>query len=192
MARPDRRPVPDALDIVPHPVAVDPPCAGGLGDADHPAVDMLGHAGDHVPGRFPQALRPVLPDQIVIAADAAGGDDHGLRAKAEVAGDFSRAASSALDVIALEARPADAVAAAPKSSHAVAARAPPPVPQCELVVVLDAEPAVFGVTDQKQPAERPEGLAAELLFARLTAHVDPLPAAADSLPGDEARQPAAD
>ena len=98
VARPDRRPVPDALDIVPHPVAVDQPRAGGLGDADHPAVDMFGHAGDHVFRRVAKALRPVLPDQIVIAADAAGGDDHGLRVQREVAGDLARTAFAALDI----------------------------------------------------------------------------------------------
>jgi hypothetical protein len=41
-----------------------------IGDADHPAVDMLGHAGDHVFWCFPKTLWPVLPDQIVITADA--------------------------------------------------------------------------------------------------------------------------
>jgi hypothetical protein len=93
---------------VPHPVAVDQPRAGGLGDADHPAIDMFGHAGDHVFGRFPEAFRPVLPDQVVVAADAAGGDDHGLRAQREVADDFARAALAALDIIRLEDRAVDA------------------------------------------------------------------------------------
>lgn len=88
MARPDRIPVPDALDIVPHPVAVDQPRAGGFRDADHPSVDVLGHAGDHVDRRFAEALRPVLPHQVMIAADAAGGDDDGRRMQGEVAGDF--------------------------------------------------------------------------------------------------------
>ena len=109
MARPDRRPVLDALDIVPHPVAVDQPRAGGLGDPDHPAVDMFGHAGDHVFWRLAETFRPVLPHQIVIAADAAGGDDHGLRAQAEIAGDFSRRTLAALDAVRLEDRAADAV-----------------------------------------------------------------------------------
>ena len=97
MARPDRRPVLDALDVVPHPVAVDQPRAGGLGDADHPAIDMFGHAGDHVLRRLAEPLRPVLPHQIVIAADAAGGDDHRLGAQREVADDLARAALAALD-----------------------------------------------------------------------------------------------
>ena len=109
VARPDRLPVPDALDIVPHPVAVDQPRAGGFGDADHAAVDMFGHAGDHVLRRFAKPLRPVLPDQVVIAADAAGSDDHGLRVKREVADDFARTALAALDGVRLEDRAADAV-----------------------------------------------------------------------------------
>ena len=83
----------DALDVVPHPVAVDQPRAGGLGDADHAAVDMFGHAGDHAFRRLAQPLRPVLPDQVVIAADAAGGDDHRLRAQREIADHLARASS---------------------------------------------------------------------------------------------------
>ena len=108
MARPDRVPVSDALDVVPHPVAVDQPRAGCLGDADHAAVDMFGHAGDHELRRLAQALRPVLPDQIMIAADAAGGDDHGLRAQREIADHLARRTLAALDVIRLEDRTADA------------------------------------------------------------------------------------
>src|SRR5258708_36101170 len=109
MARPDRRPVLDAFDVVPHPVAVDQPRAGGLRDADHPAIDMFGHAGDHVSWRVAEALRPVLPDQIVIAADASGSDDHGLRTQREIAGHLARAALAALDRVGLEDRPRDAI-----------------------------------------------------------------------------------
>jgi len=42
--------------------------------------------------RFSEALRPVPPHQIVIAADAAGGDDHGLGTQREVTDDLARAA----------------------------------------------------------------------------------------------------
>src|SRR6202158_850204 len=270
---------------MPHSVAVDQPRAGSLGDADHPAVDMFGHAGDHVFGRFPQALRPVLSDQIVIAAEAAGGDDHGLRAQREVAGDFARTALAALDIVRLEDGAADAidctvgdrecvdavaepecqaaarlrfarpplerlddagpgapsdvkprhriavahgiVAAAlgpaddgedsmahraepsaflagcerhigfrpapwPKILVAIKPRRPQPVLQRQIVAVLDAEPALFGAIDQKQAAERPEGLAAEVLFALLVDHDDALAGVGDFSCGDEARQPAAD
>src|SRR3984893_18477055 len=94
---------------MPHPVAVDQPRARGLGDPDHPAVDMFGHAGDHVLRSLPEPLRPVLPDQVVIAADAAGGDDHRLGAQGEVADDLARAALAALDIVSFEDRAADAV-----------------------------------------------------------------------------------
>ena len=83
---PDRVPVADALDVVPHPVGVDHPRAGGLGDAEHPAVHVRGHPGDHGPRRRAQPGGPGLADQVVVAADAAAGDDHGLRAQLEVAG----------------------------------------------------------------------------------------------------------
>ena len=46
---------------------------------------MFRHAGDHIRQAPFQPLRPVLSDQVVIAADAAGGDDHGLRAQREIA-----------------------------------------------------------------------------------------------------------
>ena len=46
MVGPDRVPVVDALDVVPHPVAVDDVAAGLLGDLEHPPVDVRGHAGD--------------------------------------------------------------------------------------------------------------------------------------------------
>ena len=45
--RPHRRVVGDALDVVPHPVAVDEVGAGLLGDAEHAPVDVRGHAGEH-------------------------------------------------------------------------------------------------------------------------------------------------
>src|SRR6201999_3363813 len=50
---------------------------------------------------------------------------------------------------------------------AVEARRADPVLQCEVVTVLDAEPTLFRCIDQKQTAERPEGLAAQALFALL-------------------------
>src|SRR6185437_5920497 len=108
VARPDWIPVPDALDIMPHPVAVDQPRACRFGDADHAAVDVFGHAGDHALWRLAQSFGPVLPDQIVIAADAAGGDDHRLRAQRKIADDFPRTALAALDRVRLEDRSADA------------------------------------------------------------------------------------
>ena len=50
--------------------------AGVLGDLEHPAVDVGGHAGDHrASAASPSRCRPVRADQVVVAADAAGGDD---------------------------------------------------------------------------------------------------------------------
>jgi hypothetical protein len=70
---------------VPHAVAIDQPRTGGFRDADHAAVDMFGHAGDHEFWRCAETARPVLPHQVMVAADAAGGDDHGSCLQAEVA-----------------------------------------------------------------------------------------------------------
>src|SRR6185369_8964048 len=71
--------------------------------------DMLGHAGNHVFRRISQALRPVLPDHIVIATNAAGGDDHGLGTQLEAARDLARTALSPLNVVRLEDRARDAI-----------------------------------------------------------------------------------
>src|SRR5262249_41449983 len=109
VARPDRIPVLDALDIMPHAVAVDQPRAGRFGDADHAAIDMFGHAGDHEFRRLAEALRPVLPHQIMIAADAAGGDHHRLRVQAEFADHVARRALAALHIGGFEDDAADAI-----------------------------------------------------------------------------------
>ena len=82
---PDRVPVAQPLDVVPHPVRVDHPGAGRLGDAEHPAVDVGRYAGDHRARRRAEPGRPGLADQVVVAADAAAGDDHRLGAQLEVA-----------------------------------------------------------------------------------------------------------
>ena len=110
---------------MPHPVAVDQPRARGLGDTDHPAVNMFGHAGDHVFRWIAETLRPVLADQIVIAADAAGGDDHGLSMQREVADDLARGAFSALDIVGLENRAADAIDGAVGDAQRIDAVAEP-------------------------------------------------------------------
>ena len=49
-----------------------------------------------------------------------------------------------------------------------------------------------GLIDQKQSAERPEGLAAEALFAFLVDHDDALAGVGDFGRGDEAREAPAD
>jgi hypothetical protein len=95
---PDRIPVLDPFDIVPHPVAVDDSSAGGLADRQHTAVDIVRHAGDHPLRRRPKALRPISPHQVVIAADAARGDDDGLGFEFERPDDVARAFPATLDV----------------------------------------------------------------------------------------------
>ena len=50
---------------------------------------------------------------------------------------------------------------------AIEARRTDPVLQCQIITVLDAEPALLWRIDQKQSTERPECLAAEVLLAFL-------------------------
>ena len=86
---PDRRPVVDALDVVPHPVAVDDAAAGRLGDADHPAVDVCRDAAGEVVGRGTEPLRPGGPHQVVVAADPTGRHDDRRGGQGEVADDVA-------------------------------------------------------------------------------------------------------
>jgi hypothetical protein len=99
VARPDRVPVVQPLGVVPHAVAVDQARAGGGGDVEHPAVDVGGHAGDHVPRRSAQPLRPVAADQVVVAADAAGRDDHRLRGQLESRADLPAGGDTARGMV---------------------------------------------------------------------------------------------
>ena len=80
----------------------------------------------------------------------------------------------------------------PEVFIAVEARRAHPVLQRQLVTVLDAEPALLGRIDQKQPAERPERLAAKALFAFLIDHDDALAGVRDLGRGDEAGEARAD
>ena len=84
--------------IVPHAVGVDDRAAGCLRDRDHAAVDMVRHAGDHGLRRRAEPLRrPVPADQLVIAADAAGGDDDRAGLELEIADDVAARLLAALD-----------------------------------------------------------------------------------------------
>ena len=84
MARPDRVPIPHPLDIMPHPVAVNQPPAGLLGNRQHPPVDVSGYPGHHPRGRLPQPLRPVPAHQLMVAADPSAGDNHRLGPQGEL------------------------------------------------------------------------------------------------------------
>ena len=83
---------------MPHAVAIDDGAAGGLGDRQHAAVDMIGNAGDHPRRRAAKALRPILAHQLMIGADAAGRNDDGLRLERERADDLARTFAPALNV----------------------------------------------------------------------------------------------
>ena len=99
MARPDRVPVRHPFDVMPHPVAVDDRPTSGLGDADHPAVDMCRHAGDEgLPGRLRVALASWRA-RVVVPADATGGNDDGLRTEFELADDVAVGGDSAGRVV---------------------------------------------------------------------------------------------
>src|SRR4029078_4341595 len=130
------------------PCAVDQRLAGGFRDTDHPAVDVLGYAGDHEFRRFAKALRPVLPNQIVISADAAGGDDHRLRAKREFADDPARAALAAFDGCWFENRAADALDRAIGDCERIAAR---PKPESQPAAVLPLARAPLERLDDAGP-----------------------------------------
>ena len=60
-----------------------------------------------------------------------------------------------------------------------------PVLRRELEAVLDAHPALLRAVDEEEPAEAPEGLAAEGLLALLVDEHDPLPAVGELSGGDE-------
>jgi len=74
---------------MPHPVGIDHPGAGLLGNGDHPAVDVRGHTAEQLLGDTAHPLGPVLSDQIVIAANATAGDDYRRGTKLKFSHGFS-------------------------------------------------------------------------------------------------------
>ena len=79
-------------------------------------------------------------------------------------------------------------AARPVILVAVEARRTEPVLPGEVERILDAQPALLGAVDEKQAAERPEGLAAEALLGLLVEHDDAPAGVGDFAGGGEARQ----
>src|SRR6516225_4150921 len=67
-----------------------------------------------------------------------------------------------------------------------------PVLECQVVTVLDAEPALFGGIDQEKPAKRPKRLAAQVLFALLLDHDDAFAGIGNFGGRDEPRKAPAD
>lgn len=114
---PDRVPVLDALGVVPHPVAVDVVGARLLRDAEHQPVHVGGHAAEHPVGRGAEPLRPLLAHELVVAADAAGGDDHRLGPQLEGAGCLSAARGPARRAARLQDLAADRVDGAPGAAE---------------------------------------------------------------------------
>jgi hypothetical protein len=58
--------------------------SGPLGDGQHPPVDVLGHPADHALGRPAEPGRPVLPDQVEVAAEAARAHQYRRRVQLEL------------------------------------------------------------------------------------------------------------
>ncbi len=109
MVRPDRIPVPDALDIMPHAVTVDNGAAGRLRDREHAAIDMIRHAGNHAFWRRAQPPRPILAHEVMIGADPAGRDNHRRRLQLEFTDDIARTLETALHLGGRQKRAADTI-----------------------------------------------------------------------------------
>src|SRR6185503_1714523 len=106
MIWPDRIPIANAFDVVPHPVAIDDACSRRLTRAEHPTVDVIRNAGQHPFWWRTESCRPVGAHEIVISADSARGHDHGLRVYREFSGRATQAGESARHVARLEHVPA--------------------------------------------------------------------------------------
>src|SRR5690349_18157048 len=96
MAMPDRIPVLDAFDVVPHPVAIDHACTCRLRDPEHLAVNVFGYARNHEAGWSAEPLWPVAANEIMIAADPSRRHDHGPSVDRELSDDNARAGPAAL------------------------------------------------------------------------------------------------
>jgi len=81
---------------MPHPVAVDRPRHGLLGNFDHAAVDMLGNARDLWWSARPRSFGPILPHQLLIAAER---HHDGLRMQGKLAVGLARTGPAPLDRI---------------------------------------------------------------------------------------------
>src|SRR5699024_10728721 len=67
------------------PVSVHEVRTRGFGDADHPAIHVGRHAGNHVLRcGSPAARRPALAHQVKVSANSAGGDDGARRPELEL------------------------------------------------------------------------------------------------------------
>ena len=94
---------------MPHPIAVDQPGSGRLGDRQHPAVHMVRHSLHHELGRIAQACGPVLTYQIEVSADATRGDNYYGGRGREFADDRARALDTSGYIARLEDRPVHSI-----------------------------------------------------------------------------------
>ena len=108
MLRPDRRVVRDALDVVPHAVAVDRAGSRPLGDAHAASIDGCRDTAQHVGRCCAHPLGPCRADQLVVAADAAGGHDDRGGSQVEAIDDVPVGGGAALGRIRGENRTANA------------------------------------------------------------------------------------
>lgn len=102
MITPDGIPVPNALHVVPHTVAVHDSGARRFGDSDHSAVHMIGYPRQHDRWCRAEPGRPVLPDEVVVTAHSASRNDYRLSANLEVSGDVARTSKPARDFCSCE------------------------------------------------------------------------------------------
>src|SRR5262249_20422059 len=87
---------------MPHAIAIDNSAARCFGDAQHATVDMVGHAANHALRRISKPLRPAPTHEIEVAADAARGNDNGLRLEHEAADHGARTGRAALALVAFQ------------------------------------------------------------------------------------------
>ena len=94
---------------MPHPVPVDQVHAGVRGDVEHPTVHVLRNTHDEVFRCLAHTVRrPVPADHVGVAADAAGGQQHGLGAEFERPGLLTGRGHTTVEVTGHEGRAADA------------------------------------------------------------------------------------
>src|SRR5262245_784062 len=82
---------------MPHAIAIDNGAARCFGDAQHATVDIVGHAANHALRRDSKPLRPAPTHEIEVAADAARGNDNGLRLEHEATDHAARTGHAAID-----------------------------------------------------------------------------------------------
>src|SRR5689334_12880501 len=147
------------------------------------ALEWLDNAGAGAPGDVKARHRIAMAHRVI--ATAFGPADYGKNTVTHGAQPFALLSGRKSDISFCPlTRPVVVLAVEARGAH--------PVLQSQIVGILDAEPALFRRIDQEQSAERPEGLAAQALFAFLVEQDDALAGIGDFGRGHQPRQPAAD